>query len=142
MASTCKQSILQIYPQLRRSIQLVQQDVLGYFPPAVDNMRTGYQQNKRQLKAVYLNQYYEGHPSIKPSVRKVRITLFLVLMAGFHRHFANNCLLFINFCLKVIPGWKDDKEERREQKLHIMRRNGKGPPKKGAGKKGKKKGGK
>ena len=44
--------------------------------------------------------------------------------------------------VQAIPGWKDNKEERREQKLYVMRRNGKGPPKKGAGKKGKKKGGK
>ena len=44
--------------------------------------------------------------------------------------------------MQAIPGWKNAKEERRAQKLHILRRTGRGPPKKGAGKKTKKKGGK
>ena len=83
MASTAKKSIVQLYPHLKKSIQLVQQEVLGYCPPAVDNIRTGYQQSKKQLKAVYLNQYYDGHPSINPSVRRVRL-LDCVFNKQFH----------------------------------------------------------
>mmetsp|Transcript_22995 Transcript_22995/g.27215 ORF Transcript_22995/g.27215 Transcript_22995/m.27215 type:complete len:92 (-) Transcript_22995:194-469(-) len=35
----------------------------------------------------------------------------------------------------VMPGYKTAQEERRLQKLDILRRRGKGPPKKGSGKK-------
>jgi hypothetical protein len=70
-SSIVKRSIVQIYPHLKKSIEQVQQDVLGYAPPSVNNTRTGYQFAKKQLQAVYLNQYYEGHKSMDPSARKV-----------------------------------------------------------------------
>ena len=69
--STVKRSIVQLYPHLKKSIQQVQQDVLGYAPPSVNNIRTGYQFCKKQMQMVYLNQYYEGN-DIGPAVRKVR----------------------------------------------------------------------
>ena len=75
MASTAKRSIVQLYPHLKKSIQVIQQDVLGYNPPSINNIRTGYQQTKRQLQAVYLNQYYDGNRSIDPSARLVRIII-------------------------------------------------------------------
>ena len=33
--------------------------------------------------------------------------------------------------LQLVKGWKNDQEERREEKLIKLRRRGKGPPKKG-----------
>lgn len=87
LAPPLKKSIVQLYPHLKKSIQLVQQEVLGYCPPSVDNIRTGYQQSKKQLKAVYLNQYYDGHPSINPSVRRVRF-----LDSVFYNHYMSNYL--------------------------------------------------
>jgi hypothetical protein len=69
-SSIVKRSIVQIYPHLRKSIQQVQQDVLGYAPPSINSLPTGYQFAKKQLQEVYLNQYYEGHKSIDPSARK------------------------------------------------------------------------
>jgi len=41
---------------------------------------------------------------------------------------------------KVTPGYTTEKEERRLLKLEQLRRRGKGPPKKGAGKRSKRKG--
>ncbi|KAJ8605160.1 hypothetical protein CTAYLR_000347 [Chrysophaeum taylorii] len=40
---------------------------------------------------------------------------------------------------EVIQGWLSDKQERRVEKLETLRRRGKGPPKKGQGKRAKKK---
>jgi hypothetical protein len=70
-SSFAKKSILQLYPHLRKSIQQVQQDVLGYAPPSINHVRTGYQSSKKQLTGVYLNQYYDANPSIDPFVRQV-----------------------------------------------------------------------
>jgi len=37
---------------------------------------------------------------------------------------------------QLIPGWKNEQEQRRIEKLERLRRRGKGPPKKGAKYKG------
>ena len=79
-----KQSILKLYPHLRKSIQQVQQDVLGYAPPSMNNFRTGLQASKKQLTAVYLNQYYDANPSIDPYVRQVsreKCSSFTIVLA-------------------------------------------------------------
>lgn len=76
-SSAAKQSILKLYPHLRKSIQQVQQDVLGYAPPSFNSMRTGYQASKKQLTGVYLNQYYDANPSIDPYARQVSSMLFV-----------------------------------------------------------------
>jgi hypothetical protein len=77
MASTAtKPSILNQYPHLRKEIQKVQQEVLGYAPPSMGGMRTGHQSAKKQLTAVYLNQYYDANPSIDPFARQVSRTLW------------------------------------------------------------------
>jgi small subunit ribosomal protein S33 len=102
--STVKKSILKLYPQLRNKIQAVREEVLGWSPPSLNNMRTGKRFARQQLDAVYLNQYYTETESIDVAARK------------------------------VIRGWKNEKEERRAAKLVLLRRRGKGPPKKGAGK--------
>jgi len=41
---------------------------------------------------------------------------------------------------QVIPGFKSELEERKHAKLSLMKRRGKGPPKKGAGARAQKKG--
>jgi hypothetical protein len=102
--STFKTSILKLYPQLRNKIQAVREEVLGWSPPSLNNMRTGKRFARKQLDAVYLNQYYTENESIDVSARK------------------------------VIKGWKNEREERRAAKAAQLRRRGKGPPKKGAGK--------
>jgi hypothetical protein len=76
-SSAAKQSILKLYPHLRKSIQQVQQDVLGYAPPSINNVRTGYQASKKQLTGVYLNQYYTENLSIDPFARQVSIMICL-----------------------------------------------------------------
>lgn len=82
-SSFAKKSILQLYPHLRKSIQLVQQDVLGYAPPSINHMRTGYQSSKKQLTGVYLNQYYDANPSIDPFARQVSLNFFKMLWHDF-----------------------------------------------------------
>lgn len=60
--------LLQKSPKLRKGIQDVKYEVFANLPQL--NMRTGHQANKRQLKGVYINQYYLD--PIEKSARKVR----------------------------------------------------------------------
>jgi hypothetical protein len=60
--------LLKRSPELRNGIQQVKYDVLGHLPQL--NIRTGHQYAKKQLKAVYYNQYYMD--PIEKSARKVR----------------------------------------------------------------------
>jgi len=108
MSSPASKALLKKFPGLRFKIQKVQQEVFGYAPPSFQNQRTGFQTAKKQLQGVYLKQYYEAHAPIDPHVRKV-------LGKDFK--------------------WVTDKQERRLEKLARLRREGKGPPKKGSGKK-------
>lgn len=103
-----KSKLLKTFPFLREKIQKVQQEVLGYAPPSFENQRTGIQWSKKQLKGIYHMQYYDGNPDIDDAVRD------------------------------VIPGWQSELQERRAEKAAYLKRIGKGPPKKGAGKKKKK----
>ena len=104
-----KKTISTVYPHLKAEIQRVQQEVLGWAPPSMNNQRSGTKFASRQLDGVYLNQYYTAHESIDVTARK------------------------------VIKGWRNEQEQRRDEKLRMLRRKGKGPPKKGAKHKGKKK---
>lgn len=69
-----KPNILELYPHLRKEIQFIQQDVLGYSPPSTNCMRTGYQFNKKQLTGIYLDQYYKEY-SIDKIARLVSFSL-------------------------------------------------------------------
>lgn len=66
-----KKSIVKLYPHLRKEIQQIQQEILGYAPPSYNGIRTGVQFGKKQLTSVYVNQYYEG-VNIDAAARKVR----------------------------------------------------------------------
>lgn len=66
-----RRSILKLYPELAPKIQKVKQDVFGEAAHSYKARRTGYQQSKKQLQGVYINQYYDAHPSIDPYARKV-----------------------------------------------------------------------
>ena len=54
-------TLLELYPQLKQGIEWARRDILGHLPqtPGGGKTRTGYNRSTRQLKGVYLNQYYQ-----------------------------------------------------------------------------------
>jgi len=70
-----KKTISTIYPHLKAGIMQVQQEVLGWAPPSMDNKRTGTKFAARQLDGVYINQYYTANESMDVTARKVRIQI-------------------------------------------------------------------
>lgn len=75
-----QKTISTIFPHLKPEIQRVQQEVMGWAPPSMNNQRTGTRFAKRQLDGVYLTQYYSAHESIDVMARKVRMLLFYYLL--------------------------------------------------------------
>ena len=55
--SSARKTLTQLYPQLRKSIQDVRQDVFGT-NPNLNAGRTGHRQARTQLKGVYYNHQY------------------------------------------------------------------------------------
>jgi hypothetical protein len=101
-------TLLKAFPFLKEKIQKIQTEVLGYAPPSFEHQRTGLRYSRKQLKGVYHMQYYDGNPDMDKAVRD------------------------------IIPTWQNELQERRSEKKAYLKRIGKGPPKKGAGKKKKK----
>jgi len=66
-----QKTISTIYPHLKAEIQKVQQEVMGWAPPTLNNDRSGTQFGRKQLNAVYLQQYYTEHESMDVAARKV-----------------------------------------------------------------------
>ena len=64
-------TISTVFPHLKPMIQRVQQDVLGWAPPTMDNQRSGTRYARIPLKGVYLTQYYSEHESLDVVGRKV-----------------------------------------------------------------------
>lgn len=143
-------TLLQTYPQLRKGIELARRDILGHIPhtptkPGERPARTGYNKfSVKQLQGVYLNQYY--HDPIEKYAKMVSmdewgktplfyVTIHPVEMPTGPSLFYTPLILHFQ---QVDPGFMFEQEERRKVKLAQLRRRGKGPPKKGSGKRKKK----
>lgn len=64
-------TLLEMYPQLKKGIELAKRDILGHLPAHGNTARSGYKFSTKQLQGVYLNQYY--HEPIDKAARMVRI---------------------------------------------------------------------
>ena len=62
-----KKTIVTQYPHLKAGIMEVQQQVLGYAAPSMNNERKGTKFASKQLDGVYLEQYYTTTQSIRPA---------------------------------------------------------------------------
>ena len=71
MAATHRgaKTLLQMYPQLKKGIEMARRDILGHLPQHGNTTRSGYKTSVKQLQGVYLNQYY--HDPIDKAARKV-----------------------------------------------------------------------
>jgi hypothetical protein len=79
-------TLLQLYPQLEKGIQQARRDILGHLPAPTagsSNARTGYNKSTKQLKEVYLNQYYmEPIDKIARQVREREGDAVLYFLVG------------------------------------------------------------
>lgn len=141
----------------KQAIAAVQREIFGQLPAG--HGRTGHQFLKKAHRGEIIARYYPE--SIESSARKVRwiglpisrtpaefisLRVFVMMLLDLIWPILSLLLLLLplvrSFFLhtkQVIPGYKSELEERRAEKLQILRRRGKGPPKKGSGKRSKKK---
>ena len=70
-----RKRILDLYPQLERSIEKVRRDVFAHLPNT--NTRTGYQFVKKPLQGVWINQYH-----MEPIDKAAKLVRMLGVVAG------------------------------------------------------------
>jgi hypothetical protein len=98
-------SVLERYPQLRKGIELVQRDILGHLP--------------------------KNHGVKSPPRTGYNRSIRQLQGVYLNQYYGES---IDKYARMVQPGFLNEVEERRQIKLTQLRRRGKGPPKKGSGK--------